>query len=49
MSFEKHPVFLPPENENQKIWRYMDFIKFVSLLESRSIYFPSQIQLAAEA
>lgn len=32
-------VFKPPEDENAKIWRYMDFSKFVSLLSLRSLYF----------
>jgi hypothetical protein len=26
--FEKHAVFKAPEDENIKIWRYMDFSKF---------------------
>lgn len=26
--------------ENQPIWRYMDFVKYVALLESQSLYFP---------
>jgi len=28
-----------PQNENIKIWRYMDFTKFVSLLETKSLYY----------
>jgi hypothetical protein len=28
-----------PINPNQKIWRYMDFTKFVGILESRSLFF----------
>ena len=37
---EKEPlVFKPPEDVNQKIWRYLDFTKFVSLLETESLYF----------
>jgi hypothetical protein len=35
-----HPVFNPPENEDQIIWRYLDFTKLVSLLDSSELYFP---------
>lgn len=37
--YEEHPVFSKPENENVKIWRFMDFSKFVSLLEKKSLFF----------
>jgi hypothetical protein len=37
--YKEHPVFLAPEDENIEIWRYMDFTKFVSLLDKRSLYF----------
>lgn len=37
--YEEHPVFEKPHNENTKIWRYMDFTKFVSLLEKRALFF----------
>lgn len=37
--YKEHPVFQKPENENAKIWRYMDFTKFVSLLDSSSLFF----------
>jgi hypothetical protein len=39
MPAAKHHVFLPPSDPNVPIWRYMDFTKFVSLLEVRSLYF----------
>ena len=39
MTAKDHPVFEAPENLNIKIWRYMDFTKYVSLLESRSLFF----------
>jgi len=35
----EHPVFTPPADENIKIWRYMDFTKLVSMLESRGLFF----------
>jgi hypothetical protein len=36
---EKHPIFNSPEKLDQKIWRYMDFTKFVDCLNSSSLYF----------
>jgi hypothetical protein len=29
-----------PKNENAKIWRYMDFTKFVSLIDKHALFFP---------
>ncbi len=37
--YKEHPVFEKPENENVKIWRYLDFTKFVSLLDTKSLFF----------
>lgn len=37
--FESHPTFIQPENENIKIWRYLDFTKLVSLIDNRRLYF----------
>src|SRR5659263_439614 len=37
--FKEHPSFETPENISSKVWRYMDFTKFVSLLEKQSLYF----------
>lgn len=37
--YEEHPTFIQPENEDVKVWRYMDFTKFVSLIDSRTLYF----------
>ena len=31
--------FDPPDNENVKIWRYMDYTKFMSLVIDRELYF----------
>lgn len=36
--YEEHPAFITPD-ENAKIWRYMDFSKFISILETNSLYF----------
>lgn len=41
----KNPFFEYPENYDQKIWRYMDFTKFVSLIDSRCLFFPSSVKL----
>lgn len=37
--YEAHPIFVQPESEDVRVWRYMDFTKFVSLIESRCLYF----------
>lgn len=37
--YEEHPSFEKPENENVKIWRYMDFTKFLSLLDKQALFF----------
>jgi len=37
--YKEHPVFESPQNENAKIWRYMDFTKFVSLLDKSALFF----------
>lgn len=37
--YQRHPSFNPPEDENIKIWRYLDIPKFLWLLERKSLYF----------
>jgi hypothetical protein len=32
-------VFVPPENRDVPIWRYMDFSKYVSLLDRQALFF----------
>ena len=39
MAAPVHPVFKAPANQSAALWRYMDFTKFVSLLESKSLFF----------
>jgi hypothetical protein len=39
MLMDEHQALFPP-HENCTIWRYLDFTKFVSLLETRQLYFP---------
>jgi hypothetical protein len=34
-----HPIFITPPDPNVKIWRYMDFTKYVSMLVSGGLYF----------
>ena len=36
--YKEHPVFKPPA-DNAILWRYMDFTKFVSLLEKQALFF----------
>ena len=37
--YKDHPEFKLPLNENEKIWRYLDFTKFVSLICNQSLFF----------
>ena len=37
--YKEHPVFKKPESENAKIWRFIDFTKFASLLDTQSLFF----------
>lgn len=34
-----HPCFQAPENPDALIWRYMDFTKFVAMLDTGGLYF----------
>ena len=42
--YKEHPVFTPPPDD-AILWRYMDFPKFVSLVDSSSLFFPRADQL----
>lgn len=37
--YHPHPTFKQPLDENEKVWRYMDFTKFVSMLHTNSLFF----------
>lgn len=37
--FEEHPVFIAPDDKKNKIWRYMDFPKLISMLEKDALFF----------
>lgn len=40
-----YALFMPPVNLDTRVWRYLDFTKFVSLLENGGIFFPSVASL----
>jgi len=42
----RHPDFEQPDDLDVKIWRYMDFSKYVRLLSTKSLFFPSAKTLA---
>lgn len=35
----EHPVFRPPRNREIRIWRYMDFAKYASMLANGGLFF----------
>lgn len=37
--YEKHGTFIDPTNLNEKLWRYIDFTKLVSMLLTQSLHF----------
>jgi len=39
MPFQRHPIFQPAPSEESKVWRYMGLPKYLSLLQSRSLFF----------
>lgn len=39
MPYIPHPLLAVPANENAKIWRYLSFPKFLSMLDMKSLYF----------
>lgn len=39
MGYKENPKLEKPEDENVKIWRYMDFTEFVSLLDRSALFF----------
>ena len=43
--YSEHPYFEKPEDENIKIWRYLDFTKFVSLLDKQALFFARSDEL----
>jgi len=47
MPYQEHYVFESPE-ENTKIWHYMNFTKFLSLLEKKALYFVTVEKLSED-
>lgn len=41
-----HPAFAQPTDSNVRVWRYMNFAKYVSFLQKSSLYFPQMKILA---
>jgi hypothetical protein len=39
MPYQKNPVCETPENKDLKVWRYMDFTKFMAMLENKALFF----------
>jgi hypothetical protein len=37
--YQSNPVCIQPSDGSAKIWRYLDFTKYISLLQSRRLYF----------
>ena len=37
--YVEHSAFESPTDENAQIWRYLDFTKFVDLLDRRALFF----------
>jgi hypothetical protein len=42
----EHPAFVQPSDPNVRVWRYMNFTKYVSFLQKSSLYFPQMKILA---
>ncbi len=45
MPVRDHPVFRKPDNPDIKIWRYIDFAKYVAFLDTSTLYFPRSDKL----
>jgi hypothetical protein len=43
----EHPAFEQPSDPNIRVWRYMNFAKYASFLQTRSLYLP-QIKILAK-
>jgi hypothetical protein len=44
--YSAEPILNVPADEHAMIWRYMDFTKFVSLLDKKALYFPRPDRLS---
>ena len=43
--YKGNSTFIQPDDKNIKVWRYMDFTKFISLIATRKLYFSSANRL----
>jgi hypothetical protein len=41
----RNPFYAYPDNIDQRIWRYMDFAKFVGLIDAGALFFPGASRL----
>ena len=39
LAYEPHPSFQLPSNDEEKVWRYVDLPKFISMLNKQSLFF----------
>lgn len=37
--YQEHDIFIPPDNYQQKLWRYLSFEKILDLINSQSLFF----------
>jgi len=47
VSYQAHPAFVEPKDHNARLWRYMNFSTFLSILDRRALFFPSIATLSA--
>ena len=47
MPCQVHPAFVQPKDQNARVWRYMDFPRFLSILDRHALFFPSIATLSA--
>jgi hypothetical protein len=40
MPYVDHPLFIAPSNRDATLWRYLDFAKFIALLQTKALWFP---------
>lgn len=45
-AYRENPLFRLPVDENISVWRYMDLLKFISLLDQRALFFSRGTTLA---
>jgi len=48
MPYTEHESCKMPEDLTQQVWRYMDFTKFVAMLENQALFFPNLTNLQGD-